>query len=61
MKLVNCIKCGDRTTNALTEQCDKCKIEKLVAKWGDKDFKNYKPSDDGNELFCGRGHTRSVL
>jgi ribosomal protein L37E len=30
MKIVKCIKCGDKTTNTLTKECDTCKIKKIM-------------------------------
>jgi RNA polymerase subunit RPABC4/transcription elongation factor Spt4 len=39
LKLYNCPKCGDVTTNSITHICDTCKIKELVRKWGSKDYK----------------------
>ncbi len=32
MKLVECIVCGDKTTNILTEKCDICKVKETIKK-----------------------------
>jgi ribosomal protein L37E len=40
-KVVTCELCGDKTTNMRTKQCDICKVKRLVATHGDKDYKKW--------------------